>query len=505
MAGIGARRVEPCRRVHRDAGQLRHANGGAQPEVGFDDDAIELVPRPFPVLGHRCQQGLEQRCAPQLIPVAAVDGAVGRVVVVRVVAGPSIVQLARGAVGEAGIPVEHNGGLELAARLVALAMAGGQIVAEALADGAPVTLFPEIRHYVVLHAVAELVPDDHGILGIGDAAATQLQPALERIVEGVVLIACVRVDVEGAGDEVGEAEGLEVALGEIQVVVGVDVGKARVVPGQAKGLRVVRLVGGGGGLDGIHHPGMGAAQHIVRALQADRQGDLVLIGGIRQHQGLVPDQAGVLQLGAGIGIEHPRQDALIPRLRGTQRLGARLIPPAAKFAIAVATGKQLDSAGLGIARLVLAHPLAQGRHQGVAVTPVPGFDRPQRVYQAAVGAQLVQQGIQAGAGITAGRGALQGTQIVIEAPGSAGAVYADGGLGGGHRQAVDQHAEAMVMAEQAGPVVVGCKRHAKALLQPGLGCGGQGWLIDKLQFGRQQGLGEQGCRQPEGQGGGFHG
>ncbi|MNH05000.1 hypothetical protein D3C79_643110 [compost metagenome] len=429
----------------------------------------------------------------------------GRVVVVRVVAGAQIVQLARSSVGEAGIPVEHQGRLEVAASLAALAMAGGQIVAEALADGAPVTLFPEIRHYVVLHPVAELVPDHHGILGIGDAAAAQLQPALERIVEGVVLIACVRVDVEGAGDEVGEAEGLEVALGEIQVVVGVDVGKARVVPGQAKGLLAVCPVGGGGGLDGIHHPGMGAAQHIVRALQADRQGDLVLIGGIRQHQGLVPDQAGVLQLGAGIGIEHPRQDALISRIRGTLRLGARLIAPAAELAIPLATGKQLDPGGLGIALLVLAHPLAQGRHQGVAVTPVPGFDRPLRVYPAAVGAQQVQQGIQAGAGIAAGRGALQGAQIVIEAPGSAGAVYADGGLGGGHRQAVDQHAEAMVMAEQAGPVVVGCKRHAKALLQPGLGRGSQGGLIDKLQFGRQQGLGEQGCRQPEGQGGGFHG
>lgn len=308
-----------------------------------------------------------------------------------------------------------------------------------------------------------------------------------------------------ARDEVGEAERLEVALGQVQVVVGVDVGKARIVPGQAKGLLVVCPVGGSRGLDGIHHSSMGAAQHIVSAQQGDRQCHLVLIGGIRQHQGLMPDQAGVLQLGAGIGIEHPRQDALIPGLWGAHRLGACLIPPAAKFAIAVATGKQLDSAGLGIARLVLAHPLAQGRHQGVAVTPVPGFDRSQRHYLAAVGVQLVQQGIQAGAGIAAGRCALQGAQIVIEAPGSAGAVYADGGLGGGHRQAVDQHAEAMVMAEQAGPVVVGCKRHAKALLQPGLGCGGQGWLIDKLQFGGQQGLGEQGCRQPEGQGGGFHG
>jgi hypothetical protein len=40
--------------------------------VRLDDEAIELVPRPFPVLGHRRQQGLEQRGAPQLIPVADV-------------------------------------------------------------------------------------------------------------------------------------------------------------------------------------------------------------------------------------------------------------------------------------------------------------------------------------------------------------------------------------------------------------------------------------------------
>jgi len=63
----------------------------------------------------------------------------------------------------------------------------------------------------------------------------------------------------------------------------------------------------------------------------------------------------------------------------------------------------------------------------------------------------------------------------------------------------------MVVAEQAGPVVVGGERDAQALLQPGLGRGGQGFFIDKLQLGRLQGLGEQGCRQPEGQGGGFHG
>lgn len=39
--------------------------------------------------------------------------------------------------------------------------------------------------------------------------APQLQPALERVI-GVVLIACVRVEVEGAGDQGGEAERLEV-------------------------------------------------------------------------------------------------------------------------------------------------------------------------------------------------------------------------------------------------------------------------------------------------------
>ena len=234
--------------------------------MGFDDDAIKLVPSRLAVLGHRRQQGLEQRGAPELIPVAAVDGAVGGVAVVRMVAGAQIVELARGAVGEAGIPVEHHGGFELATGFAALAMTGGQVVAKALADGSPVTLFPEIRQDVVLYPVAELVPDDHGILGIGHAAATQLQPAFERIVEGVVLIARVRVDVERSGDEIGEAERLEVALGEIQMVVGVDVRKAAIVTGQAKTLHVTAAVGGRFGGHDIHHPGMGAAQAILPGL-----------------------------------------------------------------------------------------------------------------------------------------------------------------------------------------------------------------------------------------------
>ncbi|EPC4036303.1 hypothetical protein [Aeromonas salmonicida] len=77
---------------------------------------------------------------------------------------------------------------------------------------------------------------------------------------------------------------------------------------------------------------------------------------------------------------------------------------------------------------------------------------------------------------------------MIEAPGLAGLVDTDGSLDGGHRQALDQLAEAVVMTEQAGPVVVGGERHAKALFEPLLRCGGNGFFIDKLQLGRQQGL-----------------
>lgn len=140
--GIGARRVEPSGGIHRDAGQLRHADGRAETEVRLDDQAVKLVPCPFALLGDRGQQRTEQRGAPQLVAIAAVDGAVGRVVVIRVVAGTQIIQLTRGAIGEAGIPVEHHGGFELAAGFAALAVAGGQVVAEALADGAPVCLIP---------------------------------------------------------------------------------------------------------------------------------------------------------------------------------------------------------------------------------------------------------------------------------------------------------------------------------------------------------------------------
>ena len=147
-----------------------------------------------------------------------------------------------------------------------MAPAGGQIVAKALADGAPVTLFPEIRHYVVLHPVAELVPDHHGILGIGDAAAAQLQPALERIVEGVVLIAGLCVYVEGPGDEPAKAQLLDVALGQVKVVIGVDVGKAPIVPGQPECLRVITAERCGIGLHA-------AVQH-VRLIQAAGNGIL---------------------------------------------------------------------------------------------------------------------------------------------------------------------------------------------------------------------------------------
>ena len=473
--------------------------------MGLDDQAIKLVPRPFALLGDRGQQRLEQRGAPQLVAIAAVDGAVGRIVVIRVVAGTQIIQLTRGAVGEAGIPVEHHGGFKLAAGFAALAVAGGQVVAEAFADGAPVCLVPQIRHYVMLHRVAELVPDHHGILGIGHAAATQLQPAFERIVEGVVLIAGLGVDVERPRDKVAKAEVLEVALGQIQVVVGVDVGKAAIIAGQAKPLRAVGAEGGGIRLHGIHHPGVGAAQQIASARQGDRQRYLVLIGGVCQLQGFVPHQTGVAQLGTGIRIEYPSLQLGVAGVGGAAGPGGGRIHPAAELAAAVTAGEELHIAGLGVAGLMLAYPLAQSRHQGVSVAPVPGFDRTKGVDVAAAIAQLLQQWIQSAGGVAAGFAALQRPAVVIDAPGLACLIDADGGLDGGHRQAVDQLAEAVVMAEQAGPLVVGGQAHAKALFEPLLGCGGQRLFIDKLQFGRQQWLGEQGCRQPEGQGRGFHG
>lgn len=276
------------------------------------------------------------------------------------------------------------------------------------------------------------------------------------------------------------------ALGEIQMVVGVDVRKAAIVPGQAKTLHVTAAVGGRFGGHDIHHPGMGAAQAILPGLQAHRQGNRILVGGLCQHQRVVPDQAGVLQAGAGIGVEHPGLNLHIACVGDMQRAGSCLIPETAKLLLPVATGKQLHLAGLGIACLVLAHPLAQGRHQGIAVSPVPGFDRPQRLYLVAVGAQGGEQGIQGAAGIAAGRCALQGAQVVVEAPGAAVPVDTDGGLGGGHRQAVHQLAKAVMVAEQAGPVVIGGEEHTEALLEPALRRRGQGRFIDKLQIGRQQ-------------------
>ncbi|MNE57881.1 hypothetical protein D3C80_1528710 [compost metagenome] len=153
---------------------------------------------------------------------------------------------------------------------------------------------------------------------------------------------------------------------------------------------------------------------------------------------------------------------------------------------------------------MLAYTQAQGRHQGLPSAPVPGLDRSQRIYLGARVAQAGQQGLQVAAGIATRLAGGEGAQVVVEAPGLAGRIDADGGLGGGHRQAVDQLVEAMVMAEQAGPVVVGGQGHAEALLQPLLRRDGQRRCIDKQQLRRTEGLGEQGCRQPEGQGRGFH-
>ena len=226
---------------------------------------------------------------------------------------------------------------------------------------------------------------------------------------------------------------------------------------------------------------MGAAQQIASTRQGDRQRHLVLIGGVRQLQGFVPDQAGIAQLGTGIRIEYPSLQLGVAGVGDAAGPGGGRIHPATELAAAVTAGEQLHIAGLGVARLMLAYPLAQGRHQGVAVTPVPGLDRTKGVDVAAAIAQLLQQGIQSASGVTAGFAALQ-LAVVIDAPGLACLIDADGGLDGGHRQAVDQLAEAVVMTEQTGPLVVGGQAHTQALFEPLLGCGGQRLFIDKLQL-----------------------
>ena len=87
-------------------------------------------------------------------------------------------------------------------------------VAEALADRPLLRIAagPEPRHLVVLDGVPVLVGDDVGVLGVVDPAVAEVEAAVERRVEGVVVREVVDVDRDRPVVHIAEPECLDLRL-----------------------------------------------------------------------------------------------------------------------------------------------------------------------------------------------------------------------------------------------------------------------------------------------------
>ena len=108
---------------------------------------------------------------------------------------------------------------------------------------------------MVLHRMAKLVPDHHGIFRVGHPYPANFQPAQEGVIEGVVLLPGIGIDGQGAAHQRWVAKGFHMALGQIQMVVAIDIeeGGLLVIQLEAIGIRAAK--GGSFRRRAIHDPG----------------------------------------------------------------------------------------------------------------------------------------------------------------------------------------------------------------------------------------------------------